>query len=155
MARRHEQWPEPSQIQKQDGPTGNELAASPFCISGTKAPNSAPAGMILLSELNHHSRRSYGNALSGTSRPTRRERHEFPLANPHILHATATVGYGAYLTSGGTYPYGGQVTVQRIFTKAGTNIFNNFLYSAQPVTEFNPASRCMSMARSTPQAIST
>ncbi len=36
-----------------------------------------------------------------------------------------------------TFP-NGSVTVQRVFTRSGRNIFDNFLYSAQPVTEIQP-----------------
>lgn len=36
------------------------------------------------------------------------------------------------------YPRGGSVVVRRIFTRSGRNLFDNFLYSTQPVTEIHP-----------------
>lgn len=36
------------------------------------------------------------------------------------------------------YRHGGQVTVQRPFVRAGRNMFDNFLFSTQPITEINP-----------------
>jgi hypothetical protein len=117
-----------SQTQKSLGPTGNELAASPFSVttpSSTVLP--VPVGISLVSGT-ISAGTPYGVALSGTARPTLENGTNSTLLIRMYYIATATV----------SYPHGGKVTVQRIFTRAGTNIFNNFLFSAQPVTEISP-----------------
>lgn len=115
--------------QKRYGLTGNELAASPFSVSistGTSSSHVAPANMSLAS-WSLVAGTPYGTALSGTTRPTLENGTNSSLLICMYYVATATVNF----------PHG-QVSVQRIFTRAGSNIFNNFLYSAQPITEFNP-----------------
>jgi len=117
-----------SQTEKTLGPTGNELAASPFSVgppSSTVLP--VPTGMTLVSGT-VTAGTPYGVALSGTSRPTLENGTNSTLLIRMYYIATATV----------SFPHGGQVTVQRTFTRAGTNIFNNFLFSSQPVTEISP-----------------
>ena len=115
--------------QKKYGPTGSELTSSPLSVSistGSSSVHAPPANMSL-SSWSLNAATPYGVALSSTSRPTLENGTNSSLLIRMYYVAAATV----------SFPHG-QVTVQRVFTRAGTNIFNNFLYSAQPVTEIEP-----------------
>jgi len=115
--------------QVKNGPTGAYLTGTSGLVSistGSTSIHVPPANMSL-SSWSLSAATPYGVALSSTSTPTLENGTNSSLLVRMYYIATATV----------TFPYG-QVTVQRIFTKAGSNIFNNFLYSAQPVTEIDP-----------------
>jgi hypothetical protein len=116
-----------TQSEAANGLTGAQLLASPFSIA---APSSTvlpvPANMTLAS-WSVNAADPYGNTLSGTSPPIQENGTNSSLLKRMYYTASATV----------TFPHG-QVTVQRTFTRAGKNVFNNFLFSAQPVTEMEP-----------------
>lgn len=116
-------------VQKNYGLTGAELTGTAYSFRLAPPATSvlpAPKGMTL-SSWNITASDPYGTVLSSTSRPTLENGTNSHLLIRMYYVATATV----------TYPQG-QVTVQRTFTRAGTNVFNNFLFSAQPVTEIDP-----------------
>ena len=116
-----------SSTEASKGLTGAQLLASPFSLavpSSTVLP--VPANMSLTS-WSVNAGTPYGVALSSTSTPTFENGSNSSLLIRMYYIATATV----------SFPHG-SVTVQRTFTRAGKNIFNNFLFSAQPVTEIDP-----------------
>ncbi|MGB8356337.1 MAG: hypothetical protein WCD79_20730 [Chthoniobacteraceae bacterium] len=116
-----------SQTQKTLGPTGAELTGSFSVAAPTSSVLPVPTGMSL-SSWSIAAATPYGVALSSTSRPTLENGTNSTLLIRMYYSASATV----------SFPHGGLVTVQRTFTRAGTNIFNNFLFSTQPVTEISP-----------------
>ena len=118
-----------SSTDKKYGPTGTELTGTlgiAITSSGSTSIHVPPANMSL-SSWGITAADPYGNALASGSRPTLENGTNSSLLIRMYYIATATV----------SFPHG-SVTVQRVFTRAGTNIFNNFLYSAQPVTELDP-----------------
>ncbi|MGB8356626.1 MAG: hypothetical protein WCD79_22200, partial [Chthoniobacteraceae bacterium] len=116
-----------SQSDKTLGPTGNTLSGSFNVAVPSSSVLPVPTGCALVSGT-VTAANPYGVALSGTSRPTLENGTNSSLLIRMYYSASATV----------SFPHGGLVTVQRTFTRAGTNIFNNFLFSTQPVTEISP-----------------
>ena len=116
--------------QRTKGPTGAELLASPFSLAAPSTSSTSvlppPSGMSLTS-WSVNAATPYFAVLSSTSRPTLENGTNSSLLIRMYYIANATVSFR-----------GGQVTVERVFTKAGQNIFNNFLFSTQPVTEIQP-----------------
>ncbi|HWB59109.1 MAG TPA: hypothetical protein VG733_06445 [Chthoniobacteraceae bacterium] len=119
--------------QKRNGPTGAQLTGTgsgnfgiTITTTGSSSIHVPPTNMSLTS-WGLVAGTPYGTALASGSSPTLENGSNSSLLIRMYYVATATV----------SFPHG-SVTVQRIFTRAGTNIFNNFLYSSQPVTELDP-----------------
>lgn len=124
--------------QHSQGLTANELkngtATSPATTvpaglpltlpSSTQLP--APSG-ISLASWNIQAATPYLATLANDTRPTAENGTNSRLRIRLYYTATATVNYPR-----------GQVVVQRTFVRAGRNIFDNFLFSTQPITEIHP-----------------
>jgi hypothetical protein len=124
--------------QHSQGLTANELKNGTATSPATSVPAGLPMTLptssqlpvptgVSLSSWNIQAANPYLAALDTNTRPIAENGTNSRLRVRLYYIATAVVNFPR-----------GQVTVRRIFTRAGRNIFDNFLFSTQPITEIHP-----------------